>query len=507
MIQEQKIGTSLSSTYKTGDVVMKHGIVMPDKHPADPSLYLINIGDMTASANNRLADGIWCTNSITPYTRFRDINNNPVSFGSHFPLLPYMPVTVLIPNGGAGQGIVISPAKTNTNVPDPENDSLYMVAQTPNGSHIAMDDKTGNVQVFYNRGNSSVVLSEDNITLEIGKGENGGIAHGTSLSISGGSFIFRTRDSMMKFDESGLSIGFDATDEQSNSSSFSITKDSIRAQAGKNLQLNAPDSISALAEKVTIQGLKDASLVGNHVKVNGAQLTSIKGTQIELEAFWNVQLKGMYVGVQANLMYKESSMIKHSQNVIQTLETSGIASNKSSVIANVAKASFTIASFNAITPKPSWFAGGIAGGIYAGGKAASESVNAVMGGIGVLWLAKTSTTAIIANVLGTGSTMAGAGSRAEKPSTFLFNARNKNNKKSINSGLATSFIRKNQVMENLSVVDPLIQSSMTAVSANGKSPADSVQPTLLQTLGAETHTTGTSQNLLTSSWNRNVRSV
>ncbi len=481
MITEQSINSAILDRLRVGgDTVLKHGVVLPDEHPSDPSLYKVNIGDMTASSNGRISDGIWCTNGMSPYVRFRDMNNNPVSMGSYTPIVPYTPVQVLFGNGGAGQGTIIGPAKTNVGLPDPENrEHLHMVAQTPKNSWIAIDDKTSNIQVMFEGGSSSVVLSENVIVLDIGKGDASGKESDTSLSISKGSFIFRTRDSTMKFDESGFTIGFDANEEQEKSSSFQITRDVIKAQAGKSMQLNASDSISTKSEKVTIEGVKDASMTGNQVKINGAQITSIKGNQIEIEGFWNVQLKGMHIGVQASLMYREESSMKYVKNTTQAINTIGIAGQKASFNNTwVLGTNYTIAAENATTPEILFdqALGALAMPAVILLQEASEAVYEVLKVVGQAWMLKVMPVSVLTNILGTGYAMAGAGNRSENESKFLFNTKDKNSKKNLNTGIATSFTRKNTAMENLSVVDPLIQGSLTALYTGGVAPATTVNP-------------------------------
>ncbi len=472
MITEQDVSSAYTNYFKAGDATLKHGIVLPDEHPTDPSLYKVNIGDMTASANSRIVDGLWCTNAMTPFVRFRDMNNNPISYGSYMPIVPYMPVTVMFPNGGAGQGMIIGPSKTNVGLPDPENrEGLHMLAQTPKGSWIAIDDKTGNIQIMYEKGNSSIVLSEENVTIEIGKGDASGKAHDTSLSLSRGSFIFKMRDAMMKFDEAGFSIGFDAIEGQEKSSSFLVSRDSIKAQAGKNMQLNAQDSISAKAEKITFEGTKDASLVGNHVKVNGAQLTSIKGNQIELEAFWNVQLKAMHIGLKSKIKHTEESAIKQTKNYIETKRTTGIVAHSSTLSAHQTAVFAICAGANLQDTMPINEGAGCAAAIpaYQGTKAIAKAAHVMLKAVGQMFMLKTLPIAVVTNILGTGWAMAAAGNRAENPSKFLFHSKDAKNKKSINSGIATTYSRKNEAMENLAVVDPLIESSMTALYTGGQS--------------------------------------
>ncbi len=471
LYQEQAVNQNVN--FMTAGDITKHGIVLPDKHPTDPSLFKVNIGDMTASANGHLEDGIWVRNAMSNFVRYRDIHNNPISYGSYVPILPFTPVSVTFPSGGAGQGIITGPAKTNVGLPDPENrDDLHMVAQTPKGSWIALDDKTQNIQIMFEGGKSSVLLSNDNITLEIGKGESSGIASDTSLSISKSTFIFKTRDAMMKFDESGFSIGFDAIEGQEKSSSLLVSRDSIKLAAGKNMQLNASDSISTKAEKITLEGIKDASLVGNQVKVNGAQLTSIKGNQIELEAFWNLQLKGMHVGLQASIQYKENTSMKYVKNITQCVTSTGIATQNATtnhIWGTLSNMMF--APLSAIFVEPGFSYIAVAASIaHTALLAANVGVNTGLEAAGVAWLAKTMPISVVTNVLGTGYAMAGAGNKSENESKFLHHAKDTKNKKSINSGVATSYSRKNQAMENLAVVDPLIHNSMTALYTGGVSP-------------------------------------
>ncbi len=460
-----------------GDVVMKHGVVMPDENATDPSLYKVNIGDMTASADAHLSDGIWCTNGMSPFVRYRDMNNTPISMGSYTPIAPFTPVTVIIPNGGAGQGIIVGPAKTNVGLPDPENrEHLHMIAQTPKKSWIAIDDKTSNIQVMFEGGQSSIVLAENLVSLEIGKGENSGVTSDTSLKISSGGFVFKTRDSTMKFDEGGFSVAFDAIEGQEKASSFLVSRDSIKAQGGKSIQLNAQDSFSTKAEKITIQGIKDASISANHAKLNGAQVTSIKGNQIEVEGFWNVQLKGMHVGLQASVQYKEQVSMKYSKNMTSCNITKGVAAHKAlsnNVWATATNLQFSL--ITGITPKPRNIGAPAAMAVSAL-QVVNEATHKMLKAVGTAWMVNAVPIAVITNVLGTGYAMAGAGNRSENESKTLTHADDTKSTKSINSGIATAYTRKNDAMENLSVVDPLIEKSLTALYTGGASPSSIVSP-------------------------------
>jgi hypothetical protein len=454
--------------------IVKNGVVMPDKHPTDPSLYLVHIGDRTASSSGRLEDGVWCINAMSPYTRFRDINNNAVSFGSYIPLQPFTPVTITIPNGGMGTPLITGLAKTNVNVPDPENrDSLYMLAQTPKGSWIAIDDKRNNIQIMHNKGSSSVVLAENNITLELSKGDNSGKAHDTSLSLSKGSFIFKMRDAMMKMDEGGFVVGFDKIDGNEHASYLKVTRDGIEIYGNKYFKLNTDEYATMNSREITIEGTKDASFLSNHVKVNGTQLTSIKGNQIELEGFWNVQLKGMHIGFQATVQLTELTALRfttittESKKIGIYAETAG----DHSLVTGALNIGATNILMDGMIVENSGGGATAAEAAFGEAEGVNEAAHAILEEVGTAWMGKNVFISTITKVLGGGPFLAGSGKTSEAPSGMLQTAKDKTNKKSINSTAATFYSRKNDALEELTIVDSLIEESMTAVNTGGQSPA------------------------------------
>lgn len=450
-------------------VVMKHGIIMSDRNETDPTLYRVNIGDMTASATGRVETGIWCVNSIFPYTRHVNMSNNPMTYGAHMPLHPDTPVVVLIPNGGSGNGTIIAFAPTNTSVPDPENrDDLYTVLETPGGSLIAVDEKADNIQIMHKNGNSSIVLADNVINLEIGDPAKGGQEHGTSLSLSMDSFIIKLKDSTMKFDKSGLSVNFDANEEkQDKASSFLVSRDNITLAAGKNMQLNAKDSVSSKSQKLYLEGIDDASVTSNQVRINGSQLTTITGTQIFLHGFWNVQLKGMHVGLQAIMKQTETAMIKQTTNTNQVSTTALLSASYATQHVITTPAFYLSALANLQDIKVT--NGGTLGiKLYGDLYASAEAEHLTLQTTGIELLTKTLATSAMTYIMGA-SEMAGSGQRSDNESKPLLHTKDVNDKKSLNSVAATAHNLKKKTMERISVIDPLLQASMTAVYTGGTS--------------------------------------
>ncbi len=478
-IIDKNSGLSVDKLYSNTDTIIKIGIVSPDKHSSDPSLYKIHIPDMTSNQKNLNENGIWCHNKLGNYTGFTDANNNDITLGSYFPLQPGMPVITMIPNGGQGEGIIIGPAKTNINVPDPENvDQLFMLAKTPRNSWVAIDDKTRNVEIMFENGMSSVVLGENIVSLEIGKGDgNSGTEALTSFSINSQGFLFKNKYGTMSFDDTGFSIGFDADEEgQDNASFFKVTRDIVELNAGKNMQFNAMESISTKAKKVTSQGIDENSITANQVKINGSQLTSIKGTQIELEGFWNVQLKGVHVGIQADVMLREMGSTRYSTFITQTEGIIGIMSTyameKNLVVPSVnAIGAFT----NLFDTEPisSGYGATVAIAATTAAASASQILYEGLQVLGIAWLMKNPAIAAITKVLGTGWALAGSGIPSESPSKILTITKNKKDKKSINSGIATKRAQKDRVNRNLSVAHVSLATHITAAGAGTSSVATS----------------------------------
>jgi len=474
MVETQVFHSSSNKYMKGKGTIVKNGVVMPDKHPTDPSLYLVHLGDRTASANGRLEDGVWCINALSPYTRYRDINNNAVSFGSYIPLLPFTPVTVTIPSGGMGTPLITGLAKTNVNVPDPDNrDSLYMLAQTPKGSWISIDDNRNNIQIMHNKGSSSMILAENNITLEIAKGDNSGKAHDTSLSLSKGSFIFKMRDAMMKMDESGFIVGFDKIDGNEHASYLKVTRDGIEIYGNKYFKLNTDEYATINSREVTIEGTKDASLLSNHVKVNGTQLTSIKGNQIELEGFWNVQLKGTHIGFQATVQLTELTALRYTTIATESKKIGVYAETAGdhSLVTGALNIGATNILMDGLIVENSGAGLSVAEAAFVAAEGANTIAHATLMEMGILWMGKNVAVSTITKALGGGPVMAGAAKTSEAPSGILQIAKDKENKKSINSTTATFYSRKNDALEQLTIVDSLIEESLTAVNTGGQAPS------------------------------------
>jgi hypothetical protein len=439
--------------------VLRQGIILPIEHPSNPNLYYVHFGEKTTNPDGRLDGGIWCHNALNSFTRYRDIENNPISYGSWTPIMPYTPVNVLMSNGGAGSGHIIGFAPTNTNTPDPENrDGLHIIAQSPKGSLIAIDDKTGNLQFIYNKGSSGLILGENMISMEVMKGGTGDKEGDTSISLSKGSIKLKLRDSTLQFDESGLNVSFD-----DGGSYVKITKGGVEIHGENHVKFTSKEEVSMKGSKMTLQGTKDASINANHLKLGGKQLTSVTGSQIHIESMFSTQLSSaLHVGIRAgSMLYQETQAY--------TLKASGASTVETPIMA-FKNATHTI--------KTGTFAVG-AGSVFMDGNvvsnsglgdanasvtfsSTSSSIEATHTALGAMC---TNLLTKQAGISGTNKiladTLAGTSEPAQDPSGNAGGAKDKNDKKTYGSVVSSKYVKKNTVMEKFSTVPNLVYRSKT----------------------------------------------
>ncbi len=441
--------------------VMRAGVILPKKHPTDPSLYYVNFGEKTASQSGRLETGMWCNNGVSGFVRYRDSENNPVSYGSHMPLQPYSPVYVMMSNGGLGSNTIIGFQPTNTRTPDINNvDGLHIVRQTPNGSSIEMDDKLGAIRLMYDKGATSLSLSDDLLAMEVMTGNNSGSEAHTGLFIKKGSFKFRLKDSTMQFDETGLSVSFD-----DGGTSLKLTKKGFTVEDCELFKVASNEQVSLKGQKTTIEGVKDASFTGNEVKLGGKQLTSLNGTQINIEAIHAISLKSLGINFFATAKLQEFLGTRDSITIGSNVRTAALFADKSSshnivtgVYARHAnlnlldKNFFTNMGLGTSTAVPA----------YASNHAALMALHTTLTTTGTLLLTKQAGVVAANKILA--DTIAGTSEPAMEPVGNVSGARDKNDKKSFNSVAATSFAKNRSVMEKYSTTSNLLTASMTGVS-------------------------------------------
>lgn len=447
------------SPTNTGAII-KQGIVLPVEHPTDPNLVLVHFGDRTASQNGQLEGGVWCHNMISGFVRYRDIMNNPISYGAYTPIQAYTPVMVLLGDGGAGVNLIIGFAPTNTGTPDIENrNELHVLGQSPKGSYVAIDDKTGNIQLLYEKGNTSLVMGNQAIALEVTKGDKSGKTGDTGIHINKGSIEFRLRDSVMKFDETGLSVSFD-----DGGSYFKVTKQGAELHGEDFVKLTSKEQMSLKGSKMTLQGTKDASLSAAQLKIGGKQLTNITGAQIDIRSMFTIQLTSLHVGLRAFAMIREVAPIKEGvypafETTATTISATAAAANRSVLSPSIAMGASVIAQDGLVLSNMG-IGSSVATSATSGTFATAEGMHTAFMVAFSAFLLKvspiTATQKILADIL------PGTSEPAQDPTGNTNNARNKKDKKTYASVASSKFMANETVMKRYSVVPRLVSKSRTA---------------------------------------------
>jgi len=434
--------------------VLRAGIVLPKKHPTDPTAYYVNFGNKTASTGGRIDGGVWCSNGLNSFTRYRDADNNPVSYGSYTPIQPYTHVNVLMADGGRGNPTIIGFPPTNTSIPDIENvDRLHVLGLTPLGSTIELDDQVGAVRILYNKGEASLSLADDIISMELSQGDTGGKKFNTGISMRKGAVALKIPDGMMQFDETGFSISFN--DE---GTSFRVTKKGVFFEGMEVFKVASQEQVSIKGSKVTVEGTKDASITASELKLGGKQLTNITGTQINIESRVATSIKSLAVNIFAWSKIQEFAALKDTTILGADVRTAAVISEAAALHTTTAGAKATAAGVIAMDANIMSNMGlgvAMATPTYASNKAAMVALHAALTAFGTSILFKAAPLVAMNKILA--DTIAGASEPAQEPSGNASGTRDKNDKQSYGSVAATKFINNKNIMEKYSVVSPMLE--------------------------------------------------
>jgi hypothetical protein len=479
------------SSGRNSPAIMRTGIVLPNKHPTDPTLYYVAFGDKTANSDGRIDTGVWCTNSLSPFTRYRDAENNPVTYGSYTPIQPYTPVNVLVSNGGRGQSVIIGFPPTNTSTPDVSNvDSLHIVGQTPGGSVIQMDDKTGAIQLIYNKGASVISMADDMLSLEILQGGEGSTKElNTGITLRNGGISLKLRESLLQFDEGGLMVSFNDT-----GSSMKITRKGVEFQGMETFKIHSDEQVSIKGSKVTIEGTKDASLTASELKVGGKQLTSITGAQINIESIFGTTIKSLAINIWALSKIQEFAAAKDTTILGMITRTAPVIADNG-LSYNVVSNSFAVGSsfigMDANIMTNMGMGTSIARPTYTSAFAANTALHVGHTTLGTAMLLKTSPIAAANKILA--DTIAGTSEPAQEKTGSAAGARDKDDKKSYGSVAAARFMANNFAMEKYSVVPNLVANTTNIVATANSSSSNSgnfISNSLMPTAGISSNTAG-----------------
>jgi hypothetical protein len=442
---------------------MRSGVVLDKKHPTDPNLYYVHFGSKTANADGRLDGGIWCNNAIGGFTRYRDANNQPYSYGSYTPIHPGAPVNVLMSNNGKGNPTIIGFQSTNTSVPDIENvQDLYILGQSPNGSSIEIDDKVGAIRMIHNKGATVFSLADEIATLEITDGEGSGRKANTGIFMRKGAIVFKNQDSTLSFDETGLTMSFD-----DGGTSVKITKKGVVMEGMELFKVNSKEQISMKGTKLTLEGTKDASLSASELKVGGKQLTNITGSQISIESMFAISLKSMAINLWAWTKLSEFAPLKDTNIMMAENKTVGSyaeASGMHSVTTGTFNVGAGAVNLDWNVSTNSGMGVSASSSQYSSTKSTMVATHTALTSLGTTMLVKNAGMAAANKVIA--DLLAGSSEAALEPSGNAGNAKDKNDTKSYGSVAATKFLKNKYIMEKYSIAPNLI-----AFTANGSSTA------------------------------------
>jgi hypothetical protein len=199
------------------------------------------------------------------------------SSGSYIPLHPGMTVTVVFLTASALSGSITEIHYDHTPFDKINQVGIHLIAKTPGGSQIYLDDSRGVTHIMHNNGRTNALLSDDKISLSVNETSN-----------VGSNFI------------SGVEVGKEGIFLKFGTTSISINESGIAFKVGEAEYIFDDKALKANTENVNLN-IKNFELKSNKTFITAEEEAHLKSTVTRVTGGQHISMTGNVIGVDSNL--------------------------------------------------------------------------------------------------------------------------------------------------------------------------------------------------------------
>ena len=244
-------------------------------YPNDTSgLYPVFISELHAI--DKSLTTIKVKNKLSNYGKWM-YEGKVYSSGSYIPLHPGMTVTVVFLTASALSGSITEIHYDHTPFDKINQVGIHLIAKTPGGSQIYLDDSRGVTHIMHNNGRTNALLSDDKISLSVNETSN-----------VGSNFI------------SGVEVGKEGIFLKFGTTSISINESGIAFKVGEAEYIFDDKALKANTENVNLN-IKNFELKSNKTFITAEEEAHLKSTVTRVTGGQYISLTGNVIGVDSNL--------------------------------------------------------------------------------------------------------------------------------------------------------------------------------------------------------------
>ena len=239
-------------------------VYISELHAIDKSLTTIKV-------KNRLSNyGKWT------------VDGKVYSSGSYIPLHPGMTVYVVFLTTSALSGSIESIHYDHTPFDKINQVGTHLVAKTPGGSQIYLDDTRGVTHIMHNNGSTNAFLTDDKISLSVNETSNVGSNFISGIEVGKEGIFLKFGTTSINISESG--IAFKVGDAE-----YLFEDKAFKANT-ENVNLNIKN-FEAKTNKTFITAEEEVHLKSTVTRITGGQHLAMNGNVVNIDSNLNTTLQ------------------------------------------------------------------------------------------------------------------------------------------------------------------------------------------------------------------------
>lgn len=273
-------------------------------YPNDTSgLYPVFISELHAT--DRTLTTIKVKNKLSNYGKWT-YGGKVYSSGSYIPLHPGMTVTVVFLTTSALSGSITEIHYDHTPFDKINQVGIHLIAKTPGGSQIYLDDSRGVTHVMHNNGSTNILLADDKISLSVNETSNVGSNFISGVEVGKEGIFLKFGTTSINISESGIAfkVGeaeyiFEDKALKTNTESLNLNIKNFELKTNKTF-ITAEEEAHIKSTVTRISGGQHISITGNIIGINSNLHTSVRsGVSVSVDSLSHIDISSTVINMDA----------------------------------------------------------------------------------------------------------------------------------------------------------------------------------------------------------------
>lgn len=228
------------------------------------------------------------------------------SSGSYIPLHPGMTVTVVFLTNSALSGSITEIHYDHTPFDKINQVGIHLIAKTPGGSQIYLDDSRGVTHVMHNNGSTNALLTNDKISLSVNETSNVGSNFISGVEVSKEGIFLKFGTTSININESGIAFKVGESEYVFEDKSFKVNAENMNMDI-KNFELKTNKTYITAEEETHIKstvtrvtGGQHISITGNVIGIDSNLHTSVRSTgSVSIDSMSHIDIDSSIINIDA----------------------------------------------------------------------------------------------------------------------------------------------------------------------------------------------------------------